>query len=270
MPPLSGHQSSQFTKLLLIGDSGAGKTGSLASLALAGYNLRVLDTDAGLDVLANLLRPHPEALARVNYYTLTDPYRNQNGKLVPARASVWQRIAGMLTDWKVGDERFGAVSSWTSREVLVLDSLTTISNAAMAFVLAMNSRLGQKPYQSDWYDAQMMVEELLRMLFDEGIKCNVVIPAHIAYIGEENGPTHGYPNSLGKSLPPKVGRYFNSTLMVKTTGTGANVKRQIHTTTIGVVELKNTNPGKVRPSYPIETGLADYFRDVGVERPQAG
>jgi hypothetical protein len=56
MPSLDKHQSSEFTKLLLEGDSGSGKTGSLASLVAAGFKLRVLDMDNGLDSLANAVK----------------------------------------------------------------------------------------------------------------------------------------------------------------------------------------------------------------------
>ena len=51
MPSLANHQSNEFTKLLIEGDSGSGKTGALASLVKAGYKLRILDMDNGLDAL---------------------------------------------------------------------------------------------------------------------------------------------------------------------------------------------------------------------------
>ena len=63
MPALGQHQSSDIVKMLFIGPSGAGKTGALASLASAGYNLRILDMDNGLDVLANVLN-NPKTLTR--------------------------------------------------------------------------------------------------------------------------------------------------------------------------------------------------------------
>ena len=48
MPTLDTHQSSEFTKLLYLGDSGSGKTGSLVSLLKAGYKIKVLDLDNGV------------------------------------------------------------------------------------------------------------------------------------------------------------------------------------------------------------------------------
>lgn len=292
MPPLSYHQSAYSTKALFLGDSGAGKTGALASLAGAGYNIRALDMDSGLDVLTNILKDPsskygPDALARVEYVTITDAMKNVNNRLVPRKAEAWQRAIGLLNDWKYEytvDEQgraevlwgvaeraaatsagrpihkvdLGPITKWGPQDILVIDSLTMLSNAALNFILAMNARLGQQPHQSDWYNGQQLIEGLLQMLYDEGVRCNVIVISHISYIGEEGGPTHGYPSTLGKALPPKVGRYFNTTLMAKSSGK----VRKIHTSTVGLVELKNTAPTKVQADYPLETGLADYFKAV--------
>ena len=268
MPSLVDHQSSVTTKLLLVGDTGSGKTGALASLAAAGYNLRIVDLDNGLDILKNLLKNPSgqygkEALSRVNFETITDPMRNVNGKLIVAKASVWQRVAKLLDNWKTDSNDFGPISSWTPNDILVIDSLTFLSNAALNFTLAMNARLGQHPHQSDWYGGQQLVESLLQMLYDEGIKCNVIVISHIAYFGEDNGPLKGFPASLGKALSPKIGRYFNTVLMAKSVGLGQNAQRKILTSTSNSVELKNTDPTKVKADYLLETGLAEYFRDIG-------
>lgn len=270
MPSLKDHQSALTTKLLLIGDSGAGKSGALASLAHAGFNLRILDFDNGLDILANMLKdprsPYDKgSTERVIFETITDPMKVVAGKQVPAKANAWQKAIKLLDNWsKVNgaSDDLGPITSWTDREVLVIDSLTFMSKAALNFVLMLNARLGQKPHQGDWYDGQQMIEGLLEKLYDDAVKCNVVMISHITMIGEDNGPQHGYPSTLGKALPPKVGRYFNNTLMLKTTGQGANQKRKLLTKTAGLVELKNAAPLRVKPEYDIEFGLAEYFKDV--------
>lgn len=267
MPSLTKHQSSKTTKLLFAGDSGSGKTGALASLAAAGYNLRILDFDNGLDVLKNMIQDpksiYPEeCLERIHYQTITDPMKNLNGRLVPKSATVWQRAIKALMEWKDEEVDFGPISSWTDQEILVLDSLSFLSNAAMDFVLSMNARLGQHPQLQDWGAGQKLVEDLIKMLYDDGVKCNVIITAHVKYIGEEGAAQKGYPNTLGKALPPILGRYFNTILKAESIGSGSATKRKIFTTTRGVMELKNTNPLKVAPEYPLETGLADYFKAV--------
>ena len=132
----------------------------------------------------------------------------------------------------------------------------------MNFVLSMNARMGQQPHQSDWYQGQQMIESLMQMLYDDSVKCNIIVTSHIQYIGEDNGPQVGYPSTCGKALSPKIGRYFNTVLQAKTIGQGANAKKVILTNSTGNVELKNTAPTKVERQYPLETGLADYFKAV--------
>lgn len=267
MSKLENHESAQTTKLLFIGNSGAGKSGALASLAAAGYNLRIVDVDNGLDVLANLLRDPKggygsEALGRVEYETITDKMKpGPGGKLIPSKATVWTRAMGLMSNWKTETADFGPLESWGTNDILVIDSLTMLSTAALNMILMLNNRLGGRVEQSDWYSAQQLVEGMCQMLYNEAVKCNVIITSHIKFLGPENMEV-GYPNTLGKALPPVIGRYFNTTLLAKTTGQGAGQKRRILTRTSGQVELKNTAPLNVKEEYPLETGLADYFRDV--------
>jgi hypothetical protein len=267
MPSLSNHQSSETVKLLFVGESGGGKTGALASLASAGYNLRILDMDNGLDVLANVLNDPKSiydkgATARVEFRTITEKMKNVNGKLIPASATAWPQAIGMLSDWKEPGQTsgLGPVASWTPNDILVIDSLSMLSLAALNFVCSLNARLGQRPHQSDWGEGQGLIENLLQMLYSESVRCHVIINCHIKFIEVENGPTRGYPNTLGKALPPVVGRYFNNILMAQTRGSGVSQKRVILTNTSGVVELKNSAPLRIAREYSLETGLAEYFK----------
>lgn len=275
MPALKSHQSSATTKLLLIGDSGSGKTGSLCALAARGYNLRIIDVDNGLDVLQKLLmNPESEyfkadakAVERVQFVTITDPVKIVAGRPVPIKATQWQRAVSLCAKWeeREGDKvvcDLGPITSWTSQDVLVIDSLSLLSIAALNFILALNGRLGQHPHQSDWGQGQTLVEGFMQMLYDESVKCNVIIMAHIKHIGEEGGPLRGYPNTLGQALPPKIGRYFNNILMVQSVGQGKATKRKIVTVPTGLVELKNSDPLSVKPEYDLTWGLADYFDAV--------
>lgn len=74
MAALESHASSQVSKILMIGNNGSGKTGSLVSLAKAGYKLRVLDLDKGTEILAQLLASDKAALARVDVESFSDDY----------------------------------------------------------------------------------------------------------------------------------------------------------------------------------------------------
>lgn len=275
MTKLTAHQSSETTKMILMGNNGGGKTGSLCSLAGAGYNLRIVDLDNGADILANILSDPGSmygkgAIDRVDFETITDKMKNAGGRLIPAKATVWQRVVDLLTKWKTESSDFGPITSWTPKEVLVIDSLTMLTNSALAFNMMLNNRLGQKATWDDIYQTQQMLESLFQMLFDEAVKCNVIIMAHIDYIEEIKGhPPRGYPKTIGNKLSPNVGTYFNSILLAQSSGQGANAKRKIFTNTVGIIELKNSAPNRVKPEYDQATGLAEFFRDVRGESPKA-
>lgn len=276
MASLTKHHSSKIIKTLLIGDSGAGKTGALASLAGAGYNLRILDCDNGLDSLANILTdaksPYDsKAAERVNFLTIREARKNVAGKLIPKSAKAWNKAMEALSHWKDEDgEDLGPVSTWGPSDILVIDSLSFLSQYALNVVLALNARLGQHPQLQDWGLAQTYVESFLDMITNDEVACHVILICHITYLEGDNSITKGYPRSLGKSLPPKIGTYFNNALMAQTKGAGTNQRRVILTNTSGLVELKNSAPLRVQKEYPLETGLADYFRAILGSDPKPG
>lgn len=266
MPGILSHQSTRSTKLLLIGDSGAGKTGALFSLAKAGYRIRLVDFDNGADALASLARDDLKAAENIIYETFTDKFKSMSGKILPdGLPTAFSRALNMMTHWKTTGEGaydLGKVAEWGEKDILVIDSLTHMSLAAFRLVLAMNNRLGQQPQMQDWGIAQDQIEATLAMLYSTAIKCNVIVISHVSYIGGEEDnpiPARGLPTALGKALSPKVGSYFNTILLCKTVGTGAGAKRKIVTRPDGLIGLKHSAPGRLQAEYPQETGLATIF-----------
>ena len=65
MANISKHISADVTKLLLVGDSGSGKTAALAALANAGKNLRILDYDDGFCLLYTSPSPRDRTRSRM-------------------------------------------------------------------------------------------------------------------------------------------------------------------------------------------------------------
>lgn len=266
MPDLASHQSSSTTKLLIIGGSGSGKTGSLCSLAAAGYNLRLLDMDNGVDIIHNLLsdpdRYPPEALSRVKFETLTDTMRNANGRLMPGKVTVWQRVSNLLSNWKTPTEDLGSITTWSPTDVLVVDSLSRLAQHAVYFTQSFNARVGQKMTWDDIYGAQQLLETFAMTLFDSAVKCQVVILCHPDYIEDESGVKRGYPSTVGNKLSPRFGQYFNNILEARSTGSGRTKRHVLATKSSSMIETKTSAPNRVRDEYPIETGLAEFFRDI--------
>lgn len=273
MAPLNQHHSASVTKLLLIGDSGSGKTGALASLAKAGFELRIVDFDNGTDILRNTLLPSEQL--RVDVETCTDSFRiGENNAFIPKSASAWPKAVKLLKSWP----GLGSLESWDENIILVIDSLTFAGRAALRFIQQLNGRLGQPPNWDDYREAQRLVEGLAGILYSDSIKCNVICISHIREIGRREdillsdnkirsytvqGSEKGFPETgTGQALSPTIGRFFNSVLLCDIVGTGASAKRVIRTVPHLNIGLKNSAPGKAKPFYELEGGLAAFFKDV--------
>lgn len=250
MPTLENYKAEKPIKMLVIGDSGTGKTGALASLANAGYHLHILDYDNGLDILSTTVKP--EFLANVEYETLTEKKKSVNGRIIPeGMPKAFTRGLALLTEWG---------NKYTSlNDVIVIDSLTFMSDAALEHVQAGAGHLGKNPEIQEWGLAMNLIEDMLSILYSEDIKCNVIINSHVKYLEDEGTKTiKAQVNTLGSKLPPKVGRYFNHMILATMEGS----KRIFRTKASMTMGLKSPNPEKVADKYPVETGLAEYFKAV--------
>lgn len=252
MPTLDELPAVSAVKMLLIGDSGSGKTGSLASLAEAGYTLRILDFDNGLSPLRQYTSP--DARKRIIVEQCFDNVKGSRSgdiRLIGGDRA-FRRMLEVLDDWQP--------ESLDDSNVIVIDSLTFMAKAAMRRVLALNNKFGQNPSQPNWGDAQRLVENVLTQLYNASVRCNVIITAHIKYIGTEDDATlRGYPESLGKSLSPTIPRFFDVLVLARTVGTGVNRRRALHTKSTNLIELKV--PAKeIADELPLETGLATLFK----------
>jgi hypothetical protein len=301
MPAISV-QSDSPVKIMMIGKTGVGKTGALASLVCAGYNLRVLDTDKGIKLLYSLLTdPHyPYAAiikekninidAAVRYMPIDIPMgirrvEERRGDdvsfipmLAPKTGRSWNKAVEILFDWKDEDVNLGSIYTWTEKDVLVIDSVSTLAKMAYYYSQEMNNRLGSREegrnYQRDIGSAQRFVTRLCETIYSSELKCNVILITHIIRVDESHGlPGHpginfgdasdddktdyklpeGYPEVIGRALSPTIGKYFNDLYIVKREGL-----RQ----TISTVPIEDVGAKKsvwLKNEYPVSSGLAQIF-----------
>jgi hypothetical protein len=279
-------------KLIVCAESGAGKTGSFASLAAAGYRLRLADLDNNSGILRNLLSkpssPYFKANQRVSenlesVFAPSEPRGLVGGRLGITRANVWSAFSAALADWRVcegglrGDKctpckpanappcplSLGPITSWDSSHVLIVDTFTRLAQAAMNFHLGMNARLNQKPSLYDYGDGQQLLRYFLEIITSPEVKCNVILSCHIDKT--ENKSTSApeeYPMSIGAALGPQIGTYFGTLLKIDKVGSGEKMRRVIRTVPSSALGVKTSIPFDAKPEYPIETGLADYFAAV--------
>lgn len=255
MPSLDQLTASPVIKLLLIGDSGTGKTGGHASLVKAGYDLRLLDMDAGWESLsAAVKRTCPSRLGSVYVESFRDKYKASSiGPILDGTPTAFTKAVGLLEKW--GD--FGSPAQWGPGAVLVIDSLTFLSDAAFNWARAMNPQA--KDQRQIYGAAQDAVEHVLAFVTGASFNTNVVVTSHIRFIDLPDGTKRGYPTSVGLALSPTIPRYFNSVAQCLTRPGGA---RTIQTVSTALIDLKNPASFAMAKELPIETGLATFFETV--------
>lgn len=264
MATLSSYQSVKPFKGLLVGESGSGKTGALASLVEAGYKLHIIDFDNGLDILAQVLPK--DKLDQVTYATFSDNFKSVGGKIFPSGApKAWANALKFLETGKTpaGVDTTSA-DKLSADTVLVVDTLSMASKAAMWQVLFTNQRLMEQPQIQDWGEAQRMIEGLIQWLTSDQVKCHVLVNTHITYIEMQGGAMRGLPNSLGKALAPVLPRYFNTILLAQSRGQGKSAKRTLTALPQGLIETKALVPASKLPdNWDLESGLAEFFKLAG-------
>lgn len=270
MPSLANHQSNDFTKCLVIGDSGAGKTGALTSLVKAGYKLRILDFDNNLDVLkAFIERECPDKIENVEFRTLRDKRKaTAEGASIDGKPIAFSNALKMLDHWKYEDVDLGRPCDWGSDCILVLDSLSRFCDAAYDFrlPLAVVGRSGEIDLRAVYGDAQDAVENTIANLTSPQFETNVIVIAHIVYQETPDG-IKGFPQGVGQKLSPKIPQYFPTKIRFFNKGG----KRSIKTTSTPMIDLANPKPFDMLPEYSIEIGMADIFavlRNPPAAKPQ--
>jgi hypothetical protein len=256
MPTLTDHQSSEYRKLILIGNSGAGKTGALTSLVQAGFNLRIIDLDSGLDALVNHIKlVDPALLAKIQFQTFRDKMKmTPTGTRVVGAPRAYANTLETLEKWP---DDGSDPAEWGKDTVLVIDSLTNLGRAAFLWAKAVNPST-KDPRQ--WYKtAQDLIEDLLANVTSDEFKTNVIVISHIE-LTDQNGLIKGYASAIGKALGPKLARFFNTLIISEPKGQGKTIKRMIKTFPTALIDAKNPVPAKMEAEYPIETGLADIFK----------
>jgi len=251
MPTLDSHQSAKYVKLIYIGDSGTGKTGSLVSLLDSGYKFKIIDMDNGLDFFVLKARQLglDKHFANVEYETIRDTYGLSAGQ-----------GAGVKGSPKAFTEALKKMTEWSAVEdpntVFVLDSLSAFGKAAFEWARFMNPT-SKDPRQ--WYfSAQQAVENVIALLTGADFKLNVIVISHVNYKEVTEGVNKGYANAIGSALGPTISKYFNTLILAESTGAGKNTKRKIKTLPTGVIDLKISIPD-FEAELPLETGLSTIF-----------
>lgn len=188
----------------------------------------------------NTLLDAAEKVGKLSYDSLTklsDPTRAQNNPFEKILRSLVQ-----FHDQRTGKD-FGSVDSWGTDRVLVIDSLSALSNAAMKM------QVGNKPTAAppDYLVAQTLLMNFLR-LCTEGCKCHFILLAHVSREKDEiSGSIKLMTQAIGGAISSSIPPLFSD--VIYTVREGAS---WFWDTSAMTVDLKTRNlpiAGKLRPDF---------------------
>jgi hypothetical protein len=285
---------------LIAGYPGAGKTGALAALVNAGFKLRIIDFDGNPESVIQYTKP--ELRANIDYISFEDKLSLQGAVIAPvgmptAFPNAWRA----LDDWKYPDPNgevvdkaggrwtsLGASKDWGSDTIVVLDGITGISSASMAYARAAMNKTVMNTTRAVWGVAANNVEQFLSRCTSMYNKHHFIAIAHLKPIGpegEQDGdsdftkqlkeekaaliPTKLFPTAVGRQLPQHIAGHFPIVIAaeVKSIGNGkvkrtlSALAREDQTTKLPVADLAGLG------EQPIDTGLLAIFDALGVKRP---
>ena len=257
------------------------KSGSLACLANAGYNLRVADFDGHFADMAPFFTP--EARARVEIVSLEDKLRDDARHIGPSGTpTAFGRFLKLWNNWEYetpeGKVSLGPVRSWTRRDILVVDSMTAMGRANMRRTLALNNRTIDNRREADWGAAQHDEQEVMQILTGDDIPCHVVVTAHLKLIAPKDVEKTDddltknikeqvaeivkarlFPSALGRANPPDIAQHFSTVLHFDAEFVNGKEKRIIRTVPSPEVPCVKVPVGGLPRTLPIDTGMLTIF-----------
>lgn len=250
MQPYEPNSHSLSHKMILSGNSGAGKTGATLMLTKAGYTVKIADFDdkAGGLIGAKGVLDVKNAKEKVQIASFRENSDSQS--------QAYKAFKDFLNDEKNGP------FSWDENSVFVVDSLTKLGEAIHDWVKRNNPAV--KDGRQIYGLAQEELNKILGRLTSSQLKCHFILISHLEYQdlygGVEGVPseTQAYPAGIGKAKNKFIPTIFNTMLEV----VNKKEKRIIRTqpTRFLVNKIPVLPSQGLKDEYPIEDGLIEIFK----------
>lgn len=287
-------------RMLLTGFPGAGKTGALASLANAGFKLRVLDFDGNPESLLHFT--DKAALPLIDVVALEDPI-GMSGQFLDVKGipTAFVRGVQLLDRWRYEDSDgtpdektgkrwidLGASKDWGPDTIVVVDGLTGLGAAAMARSKAMGNKTLLNVSQPTWGMAIAEQSAFIRRLTAASNRHHVIVISHLKMVGPKEiqqsddqmtrdlkeraadlVPTRFYPTALGWAMPQQIASEFPIVVNIEVRARGKTMSRRFNVAPRPDMDLKLPvkkidELGELSP----RNGLLTLFKALGALPPQ--
>ena len=277
-------------RMLLMGYPGAGKTGALASLANAGFKLRILDFDGNPESL--ILHTEPDKLQNIDIMSFEDPLKEKSGHVGPeGLPKAFANALKAMDHWKYVDDDgtevdLGQSKDWGPDTVVVLDGLTGLGKAAMRRAQAVMNKTPLNTTQAVWGLAIADQEAFIEKLTSAANRFHLVCISHLKMVGPKDigsgdvdltreikmqqadlVPTRLYPSALGWALPQTIGQHFPVIVNISVEVRGKSVRRQFAVSPRQDMDLKMPSKAELG-ELGVENGLLRIFEALGAKAPK--
>lgn len=202
--------------ILIYGAPKSGKTALAAELANNGFNLKVLDLERGSETFGLVVKP--ENFDRVEVFNIEDhPSKATAIKTVSqimhgTGAVTFCEMHGIIAcpDCKKAEQEFATldVREFQPNDVLVVDSLTQLSNSAMIHSLGARSPLAVKKPEWDNYSAQGQLLDFV-LAKAQAAQYHTIFISHEADLEQEDGSSKLAPVGGTRNYSRNIGRFFD-------------------------------------------------------------
>jgi hypothetical protein len=252
----------QPPRVLMMGESTAGKTGSIAQLANAGYRILLHDFDSNSRVIGNFL----DKGAADNIYIKTyDVARLTNTGILDAGQAVTKAAVAQMNDfykmlqhWKTETEDLGPSKDLTANDVIVIDSATFLGELLLLASPAHPEANKHTPTQyriaGAWY------RNVLNQLTSTLTGASVLVLAHIMQTGDKDdqgriiGKARDIPIGIGEKMSKTMTNYFTDVWQLEVQRDGS---RRINTAATDRIPLRTSRPNTISKQEPFD--LASLF-----------
>lgn len=288
-------------RMLLTGYPKAGKTGSLVSLANAGYKLRVIDFEGNYDPLVNYSDPR----ADIDVVNVQDDLSLEKGdRFIGPKGTpeAYNRAVELARQWRYKDKLTGEMidlgnpsKDWDASHILVVDSLTAMAEAAFDRALAYNNSTPKYVPPAVYGAAVGDLTRAIKLFGREDKPYHLIVIGHLRMIGPDDYlkmdekddklhadlkpireakleaidadllPVRLYPWAVTKNQSPVIHKEFSSMLLVEQANILNKPERIIRTRTTKPIDLGF--PAKAPEFVKIENGLATLFETLGHKAP---
>lgn len=274
----------QPVRMMIVGYPGTAKTGMIASLANAGYKIRMIDYDGNSQSL--LTYTNPDKLANIDIVYLEDKMRNGERFIeTTGIPTAFRAGLDLMDEWKYIEPdgtkvNLGKSKDWGCDTIVVLDSVKSMGDASFRRQQSLSNKTPLNTTEQVWGLAMAQQEAFIEKVTSETNKFHVIAISHLKIIGpkdirkedddvtkeikaelQELIPNRLFPWALGKQLSPVIGGHFPILIEATNEFKANQVQRIIRTVPRQELDLKL--PSKISfDKASASDGLAKIFAEL--------